>query len=830
LFALTLFVSALLLFLVQPLIARMILPLLGGSPAVWNTCMVFFQAALLAGYLYAHCATTFLRPRHQVMLHAGLLLLPLLFLPIGVAQGWAPSGDANPIPWLLGLLLASAGVPFVVVATSAPLLQKWFAATDHPGAKDPYFLYAASNLGSMVALLGYPTLLEPHMRLAEQSWLWSVGYGALAVLTVACAGVLWKSAVAGPGAVEKDADGDSAGPRPTWARRLHWIALAFVPSSLLLGVTSYLSTDIAAIPLLWVVPLGLYLLTFILAFAQLPARAHATAVKVMPVAVLAMLFLMISGIRLSSVGAVIALHLVAFFVVAWVCHGELARRRPAPRHLTEFYLLMSFGGVLGGLFNALLAPSLFKGVTEYALVLAASCLLLPPAAARSGWRRWVGSGLPALLAAAGACWLMIRMLGGFNPARVWQLLDGLFVRVVESGIDLGRVSRWTAVSPTWLVRALLVLVGAAVVAYVLARRSGRLSRLLDFVFALAVGIAAVGLILTWRTDYWDLRRLDATHPNPIAAWGKILAFALPLALCFLMRGRPARLGLSIGAVMLAGTFYELLYSDVLYRERGFFGAMSVEVRYEDNSVNLYHGTTLHGKQSREAARRREPLTYYHRTGPIGQVFSSYSVADAKRHVAVIGLGTGTLAAYGEAGQALTFYEIDPAIQKIAANPRFFTYMTDATARGVKLDVVLGDARLKLHEAPDGRYGLIVIDAFSSDAIPVHLLTREAVQLYLDKLEPGGLIALHISNRYLDLEPVLFRIAEGLGLYGLIQGDDGEEEPGKAASTWVLLARQPRDFTPLGRLYRNRWSMLAGSEAVAAWTDDFSNLLRVFKWR
>jgi hypothetical protein len=375
LFALTLFISASLLFCIEPMIAKMILPVLGGSPSVWSTCMVFFQGVLLTGYAYAYAMTAWLGLRRQVALHFGVLLLPLLVLPFAITPGTvrAPSPDSNPSVWLLGLLLTSVGLPFFVGASTAPLLQKWFAETRHPAAKDPYFLYGASNLGSLIALLGYPILMEPSLRLAQQGLLWAVGYGVLAALTLICAVLVLRAPRALPHAIDESLSGAAAS-HPLVRQRLSWVAFAFIPSSLLLGVTTYLSTDVASIPLFWIIPLALYLVTFVLAFSRreiLPFRERTRALR------LAILVLVLVTCLHSVQAIFVPLHLLVFFLAALVCHGELARRRPSVRHLTEFYLAISLGGVLGGVFNALIAPVVFDRVVEYPLAMVLACLALP---------------------------------------------------------------------------------------------------------------------------------------------------------------------------------------------------------------------------------------------------------------------------------------------------------------------------------------------------------------------------------------------------------------------------------------------------------------------
>jgi hypothetical protein len=823
-YATTLFLSATLLFLVQPMIAKMILPLLGGTPAVWNTCMVFFQAVLLAGYTYAHLTTSWLGVRRQAVVHLILLLTPLVVLPISVSEGWVRSGDANPIPWLLGLLLASVGLPFFVVSTSAPLLQKWFASTGHPSAQDPYFLYGASNLGSMLALLSYPTLIEPHLSLAartwlSQSWLWAFGYFLLVLLTFVCALYVWRAPVRvekssgaqrEPGRkLTKDARFDTAiaaasGQRepggklakdsvseaPAIWLRLRWVVLALVPSSLMLGVTTYLATDIASLPLLWVVPLALYLLSFILVFARLPALIHQGMVLIMPVLILLLLFLMLTGLK-PNMATVIGLHLLAFFVVAMVCHGELAQSRPATEFLTQFYLLMSLGGVLGGICNAILAPLLFNSVIEYTLAMIFASLLLPPLGVSSWPRvsRWLDFVVPVVLGG-----LTLGLLFLFDPGRY-----------PKAGEALG-----------WLY--------------------DHLQEGLQF-----IGYAENGL-----TKY----RLRL-----------ILQLGIPAVICYAFVSRPIRFGLGVAALIVAHGYYTGIESyTVLHQERSFFGVLRVEFDPDTHSHRLVHGTTLHGKQrwvsdpdvltcfftplgaaspieaavallvgQDEASERlHEALTYYHLSGPIGQIFEALGGVRRSQPMALIGLGTGTLSSYGRPGQEVTYYDIDAAVEKIARNPKYFTYLQDAEQRGVRLNVVMGDARLQLQQAPNGHYSLIIVDAFSSDAIPIHLLTREAIQMYLEKLAPEGILAIHISNRYLHLEPVLGNVAQELGLAGRVQVDREEDKPGKSSSDWAVLARRETD---LGELVNDkRWEPLELKPKLGVWTDDYSNVLSIFNWR
>jgi hypothetical protein len=814
LFAITLFVSALLLFLVQPIIAKMVLPSLGGTPAVWVTCMVFFQAVLLAGYSYAHALTRWLSIRRQVLIHLALLVAPLFVFPLGMASGWVQPGEANPFLWLLALLSLSVGLPFFVLSTSAPLLQKWFAQTGHASARDPYFLYTASNLGSMLALLSYPFLIEPYLplralRWLSQSWLWTFGYGGLMVLLGSCAWVMWRRPQPADPAEQKQAPpesitvakkdkGKSGGsphetrfkkkdkqvrqpPPPEaadleralttspWLTRLHWIALAFVPSSLMLGVTTYITMDIAAIPLLWLVPLSLYLLSFILVFARWPLLAHKITVLIMPLFLLLLIFLMMSQIKIKSMYLksdiwLILLNLLVFFLVALVCHGELARRRPATSHLTEFYLLMSVGGVLGGLFNGLLAPLLFDRVIEYQLAMVCAALLLPRLDADTpGW--------------------IARRVGGSKGLLAF--------------IDLG------------------IACGVGIVTFIWMR------------FLTASPRSSLGSLASFQE--WVEKKMDSLgeslHFNVLhfhAMW----TYGLPVLLCFALVTRSLRFGLSVGALFVAyGLCVSLNEGEVLHRERSFFGVLAV--KKSRDKVSLVNGTTLHGMQ--DLSRPLEPLTYYHRTGPIGNVFNAFKGKDAKKNLAFIGLGSGTLASYGDKGQTLTFYEIDKAVIRITCDLDYFTYYKDCVKRGADVRVVLGDARLRLEEAPDHSYDLIVVDAFSSDAIPVHLMTREAIELYFRKLATDGIVAVHISNRHLDLQPVLANLQQDLGLAGLTRYDDTEDDyPGKSNSDWVILALHSKAFGSLNA--DTEWTPLRTNPDVGVWTDDFSNLLSVWKWK
>jgi len=723
-FSLSIFLSAFLLFLVQPMFARLVLPLLGGSPAVWNTALMFYQAVLLAGYAYAHVSTRWLGVRRQAVLHLMIMLLPLFVLPVALPRGWQPPGEANPVPWLLSLLTVSVSLPFFVVSSGGPLLQRWFAATGHEAAVDPYFLYAASNAGSMLALLAYPAIVEPWLRLDQQSRVWTAGYGLLVVMSAACAALLWRAQNQSAGNRFAEPAGESLPAR----RRARWVLLAFVPSSLMVSVTHYLSTDIAAMPLLWVIPLAIYLLTFILVFARKPPLRGEAVARAMPLVLLPLVVAMASH-GTDPIAFVVPLHLIAFFLVAMVCHGRLAQDRPGAASLTEFYLWISAGGALGGAFNALVAPLVFSSVAEYPIVLTLSCLLLP----------------------------------------------------------------WSKTEP-WKSRA----------------------RLLDFVLPSGVALVSLSLVI-------GLQALGM-EPGPVTA---SLMFGLPVLVSFSFSRRPLRFALAVGAILWAGTFYLGGFGRVLYAKRSFFGVHRVTLDPSGRYRQLVHGGTLHGMQSVDPVRRREALTYYYRSSPLGQVFEAFS-RTANRNVALVGLGAGEIVSYARPGDHWTAYEIDPTVERIARDPRFFTFLQDSP---VEVKVVLGDGRLSLASVPDESYDIMVIDAFSSDSVPIHLTTREALQLYLAKLTPRGVLVFHISNRYFDLEPVLGNLARDAGVPCVARTDttltDEELLLGKTGSICALVARSP---AAVAALALDRWTPVRVRPDLGIWTDAYASALTVLRWR
>ena len=726
LFATTLFFSAFLMFLLEPMVAKMLLPILGGAPMVWNTCVVFFQVTLLAGYGYAHATGRRLDVLRHRSLHLVVVAVPLAVLPFAARPDWTPP-PGNPILWLLVVLATAVGLPFFALATSASVLQHWFARTDHTSARDPYFLYAASNLGSLLALAVYPTVIEPLLPLGAQSRLWAMGYAAFVLLIAACAFVMhWHGlrgdaflAATSPARTSTSQSDSAVSP----FRRARWLLLSFAPSSLMLGVTSYVSTDIAAVPLMWVVPLSLYLITFVLAFSTFGDRARAIARRAAPILVVALVGCWVTDTR-GPLLLIVPLHLAAFASLALHCHGDLAHDRPSASRLTEYYFWISLGGMLGGLFNTLVAPAIFSGIVEYPLALVLACLC-----------------------ASGAL-VSIR-------------------RAAVEGLAL-----WVGIG--------------------------------------AVTAAAVTLI----------QRAGAA-PVVLFAAAAILSL-----IAFSQRRSPVRFAASTAGILTAAALFANVNEPILHAERTFFGVYRVMQDRHADFRALAHGTTLHGMQALDPARRHEALTYFHRTGPFGQALGALPAAGSARDIAVIGLGVGTLGTYAQPGQTWTFFEIDPAVDRIARTSAYFTFLDDC---GDTCRVVFGDARLSLLKTPS-KYDLIVLDAFSSDAIPVHLMTKEALSLYVSHLTPSGVLLFHISNRHLQLSPVLARLASSLDLLALEQVDlmKKPEPTGKTSSDWMIMARTRADLGPLVR--DARWFVPRVGAGTPLWTDDFSNILSVLSLR
>lgn len=716
-FVAPIFLSASLLFVVQPLFAKVVLPRLGGSPAVWSVAMVFFQSVLFAGYAYAHLLTRIAAGRPSVIIHLVLMGVATVALPLGVAEGWGEPPQRAQALWLLGLFTTSIGLPFFALSANGPLLQAWFARTGHPDARDPYFLYAASNVGSFLALLSYPFAIEPLTRLGQQTQVWSVGFFVLIALIGGAGALLWFS----PNALPAAGEGEEPAP-PRWRDCAIWVALAAVPSGLLIAITAHISTDVAASPFLWVMPLALYLATFVLVFQKRPVIPHKVVELLQPTAVMILVaFFAFDWSRYTF--SAIAANVGAFFVMAMLCHGELAARRPPPRYLTAFYMWMSLGGVIGGIMAGLVALQVFSWVAEYPLLIIAAILCLPTLALRRGpldLAFWV-------MAAAGLIYLF------------WPYFTA-------GNTDLATMTFQISI----------------------------------------VAMLAIALLVQR-----DALKFAATIAG-------IFAFALVF-----------------GADAGNYTFI-----------RSFFGVYKIVDSDGGMYRTLKHGTTEHGAQYIRTASgdrvtgRPEPLTYYFKESPLGQAaIATREKKNGPVHTAVVGLGTGTMACYDRPGDKLDYYEIDVSVVRIAKE--YFSYLAECAPHA---NLILGDARLTLAKAEDGKYDMIVLDAFTSDAIPVHLVTKEAMAIYAKKLAPDGVIFVHVSNRHMDLGPVVAGIAAANGLVAReSDSSDGTDDSlHKYSSTVVAVARKDEDFGPL--LESGDWIEKKADEAQWVWTDDYSNVL------
>jgi hypothetical protein len=726
LFVVAVFVSASLVFVLEPMMAKLVLPILGGSAAVWNTSLAFFQGALLVGYLYAHALQRLASLRFQIVAHLAVLALAAVVLPLGVSHALGDPSPGAPALWLVGTLALSVGAPFAALSATAPLLQAWHARVA-PGDEGggPWGLYAASNLGSLLALLAYPIAIEPAIRLGRQTLDWSVGYLAFFALIASLGMALWREAPACPRVLEVE------GARVRWMERVRWIALAAIPSSLMLGVTNYVTTDVGSAPFLWVAPLALYLLSFIIAFQARPLIHPRIALLVQAAAALAACALARPMPRAFLLG--LGVHFLAFFFTALVCHQAVVARRPARGHLTDFYICLSVGGVVGGAFNAFLAPVLFSTIVEYPAALVLSCL-----------------------------------------ARPWNLA--------------GLRDRWAW---AFLVVCAILLAAAVEVAH----PQGR---------ALILWVISLGQ----RTQFYILTIL--------IFWSALLMFRL----------RHCAPLFALGALMLVvGGGRAADRVDVVRYWRGFFGVLR-ESRLSIPGLGgevrmLAHGTTLHGAQALSPRFRCQPLVYYAHETPIGQVFDAEEAAKPALSVAAVGLGTGSVAAYDRARDTFTFFEIDPLVVKVSTDPANFTYVSRC-ARGA-VAYRLGDARLTLSRQRDSKFDVLLVDAFSSDSVPAHLLTTEAMRMYLAKIKPDGVVILHLSNRNLELDGPAQAIGLAAGGRALLQVHDANPalpEMWESSEDAVIVSRTAAGLAPFAADRRWRW---ADPRGVRPWTDDYTNL-------
>ncbi len=712
--------SSCLLFLVQPLVARMMLPGLGGTPVVWNTAQVFFQAMLLGGYIWAHLLTRRLSLRGQAIAHVALLVTSLIVLPLTIPD--PPAGTA-PVSWLLGALALGVGLPFFALSASAPLFQAWFASTTHPQAKDPYHLYSASNIGSIASLLIYPTLIEPSLRLGQQASMWSALFIGFLFLVGACA-YLAISNARDPEAEEQEdapsvAEQDVA---PTWRERMAWVGLAALPSALILAVTTHLTTDIAAIPMIWVLPLTLFLATFVIVFARQDRLPRALHPDNLPPLVGIVLVVSLVFVDVQHILARLFMHLGGFFVICIVFHAELVRRRPNPSRLTEFYLFMSLGGVIGGAFTALLAPLIFDRPLEYPLLVALAVFFFPQWKEQSR-ARTVSLVIAPLFVLADATHVIVAQVSTFEDPRV--VLSVLFLSL--------------AIIPC----------------------------------------------------FWSTR-----------TWGRATMVAFLATVAFITDS-----------------------DRILERTRSYFGSYTV-FSNDKGTTTLLHGNTNHGEQSTDPKRRREPKSYYHPSGPLGLGFEQVQRAhpDGMR-VGIVGLGAGAIASYARPRDVFEFFEIDPEVARIARDPKLFTYLSDC---GEPCRVELGDGRLLLvPERPS--YDLLILDAYSSDSIPMHLLTRQAFALYTSRISADGVLAFHVSNRYLDVNLVVAALARDAGyrVVDLVHLPTPEqEEDAVRASEWMFVTRD--DATTEAILADERAKESTSHDEDLVWSDDFSNLLDIIR--
>jgi hypothetical protein len=720
------FVSALLLFSVQPLFTKMVLPRLGGSPAVWSVAMVFFQSLLLAGYAYAHFLMQLRNRVIPVAVHLVLLMIAMLTLPLSIADGWGEPPTGGYAFWLLGLFAVSIGLPFFALAANNPLLQAWFVRTGHPDGPDPYFLYASSNIGSFLALLSYPVLLEPMFTLRTQNLIWTGGYGLLIALIAGCGVLLLRSPASA--AVDVLAEHSDASP-PVWLLRARWIFLAAVPSGLLIAVTAHISTDVAAAPLLWVLPLSLYLLTWVLVFQSRPLLPHRWVMLAQPLAIAGTVILLAVGGEqnlLLTLGG----HLLCFFVIAMACHGELARTRPPAKYLTGFYVALSFGGMLGGLFAGLIAPFTFSWIAEYPILLALAALCRPPGGDErlARWARWY-----------------------------WLLLLVLAVALIAPSWSTGKVMDWLDDRRVWVIGA--------------------------------VGVLSALLALGLNASRWKI-------------------FATVVVALVLIRAYPA----DDGRVETV---------------RSFFGVHKIVVTPNGQYHVLMHGTTIHGAQKylnddgSPVTGRPEPITYYHRDGGIGQAITAVRERKgAPLRVAVIGVGSGTLSCAAVSGENWKFFDIDQSMVDTARDPKYFSYIKNCAP---DLKPVIGDARLTFAREPEGTYDMIIVDAYSSDAIPIHLATKEAMKIYKDRLAPQGVVVMHVSNRHLELESVVVGIADANDMKCWVFDEDSGRDSEYIFATDVVVCA--RDDADVGKLAKSdKWEQTDPVWGQRVWTDDYSNIL------
>ena len=701
------------------MVGKMFLPYFGGTASVWTTCVLFFQFMLLAGYVYAHLLARIGDMWKQVVLHAFILLVALGTLPIRFSADSIQSFSLHPSLQLLTGLLRSTAIPFFVVSASAPLLQNWFSRTSHRSSSDPYFLYSASNTGSLLALIAYPFLIEPRIGVTAQSRLWLAGYIALIISFAFTVGAVYDR----PRGLRRAVIDRPYSEKPQWNKRLYWIAASFVPSALMLAVTNHITANVGSVPFLWLFPLALYLLTFIFAFGQRSQSPSPRILRLSPVVFLLFFFLVAADV-VAPPGLnwiIIGVHLLLLFIGALLCHTRLAESRPQPQYLTEFYFWIAVGGVLGGVLTAILAPAVFKTVVEYPLLVA----------------------------------IVPFFRGG---------------KFEKSGPLIGAVSA-LAIATAWII---------------------------------------------FRATHLDsnTEAVALAHTVVVFAGYKLIKY-------------PQRFAWAFAAFMLSYSWIlpgYIEHSKRIYTDRNFFGVKKVLDDPGANLRTLLHGDTTHGIESTEAARAGQPLSYYYSGGSVSDVIEMMRARHETQRFAVLGLGAGTMASYADPAHHVTFYEIDPSVEPIAR--RYFTFLSRC---GSNCDVVIGDGRLQLAREPVASFDLILLDAFSSDSVPAHLVSREALEMYLHKLKEDGVLLFHVSNRYLNVEKLVSALVTDAGLVALSRFDEAGElrKLGKSSANHLIAARREAYLRLLGG--RPGWQRVTRPSDFRPWTDDYSNLLGLIRW-
>ncbi|MCP4511031.1 MAG: spermidine synthase [Fuerstiella sp.] len=881
-YALTIFVSAFLLFQVQPLIGRYILPWFGGGPSIWTSCMLFFQIVLLGGYLYSHLLSSRLSRRAQVGTHLCLLALSVLFLPIAPSESWKPIGDQSPMLQILLLLLATVGGPYFMLASTGPLMQRWFSQTS-PG-RSPYRLYALSNVGSLLALISYPLVFEPWLKLRHQVFSWSLVYAVYVGLAVWCAIRLLRHSIPDPLAdttvtvSEQTNQPGVAVAAPGGGRMLLWLALAACGSTMLLATTNQLCIDVATVPFLWVLPLGLYLLSFIICFDS-PHWYDRRVFGLLLLGCCPMACYALYEGPSMEIADQVALFSVVLFTCCMICHGELVRTRPDPKHLTLFYLLVSAGGALGGAFVAVAAPQLFSGYYEYHAGLFATCVVALTAwYVQRVWRQsqsstfWLWALATSVQVLAVTAWYLVPTSGSLKEIDR-TVYFGIYLLIQTAGLALTAAfeKRTRTVATVWTVTSLTQC--AWLIGYARWRFPGDMLHAEQVDAAAGVFLPAIvavgllyvthklqetfrsyvlqcaqfGIVVLWVSALW--------YSETVASWQAsafcvsiCTALALEFAVQYFRGPQQRSLGFwlwlpSIALISLLGHRLQEIVAeedvDVVHTSRNFYGVLRVTADEEDDSdeygmpgrISLLHGQIRHGFQYLDVYWKTQPTTYYGQESGIGIAIELCRklAEDLDQHalrVGVVGLGTGTIAAYGQSDEYFRFYDINSHVRDLSA--MYFTYLSDSDA---ETEVVIGDARIvmecELATGQSQQFDVLAIDAFSSDAIPVHLLTTECAEIYREQLRPGGVLAIHISNRFLELDPVTRGMAEHLGWHAVRIENDDDDSTGVFTSTWVLLSSSDKFAnSPAIQEADSEWDE---TDRVVRWTDDYSGLWQILSF-